>query len=137
MGMQGKITLAQKVDILFRRGKQQGIDTTYHAIGDATGETWTNIMKIRKGENANPGLRTAEGLARYFGVNLDYFQCSTEAECWAYVSELSERSILETVRMRARNLSPEAAQTLDNMIKSVLQFMEQVDSAGRDPSEDA
>ncbi len=137
MGSQETITLAQKVDILFRRGKQQGIDTTYQAIGDATGETWTNIMKIRKGENTNPGLRTAEGLARYFGVNLDYFQCNTEAECWAYLSEISEQSITEKVRMRARNLSPEASQTLDNMIKSVLQFMEQVDNAGRDPSEHA
>lgn len=136
MDTEQTITLAQKVDILFRRGKQQGIDITYHAIGDATGETWTNIMKIRKGENTNPGLRTIEGIARYFGVNLDYFQCRTEAECWSYLSEINGQSIVERIRMRG-DLSPQAEDTLNSMIKIVLQYMKHIDGSDPKNSDDA
>src|SRR5690349_10458432 len=114
--MNTELPLSKKVDILFLWGEERGLNVTYKAIAEATGETWTNFNKIRRGENANPGLRTIEALARYFGVRLDYFNSDTEAQCWAYLKELDEQSIVHKVRMRAHGLSPEALVTLDNMI---------------------
>lgn len=130
--MTGAETLATKVDILFQWGEEQGINVTYQAIEAATGITWTNVRKIRKGENPNPGLKTAELLARYFGVRLDYFECQTSAECWAYLKGLDETSIVNKVRMRANKLSPEALVTLDKMINNVLEFLDQVQEQGKE-----
>lgn len=127
--MSTELPLWKKVDILFQWGEEQGLNVTYKAVAEATGETWTNFNKIRRGENANPGLRTVESLARYFGVRLDYFNSETEAACWTYLKELDEESIVRKVRMRANGLSPEALVTLDNMINNVLQFLDQVEKS--------
>src|SRR5574341_2613844 len=127
--MSKEFPLWRKVDVLFRWGEEQGLNVTYKAIAEATGETWTNLNKIRRGDNPNPGLRTVEAMARYFGVKLDYFNCESEAECWTYLKELSEEGIRELARMRARahNVSPEALVTLKEMIDKVLEFVDQVE----------
>ncbi len=134
--MSSELPLWKKVDILFQWGEEQGLNVTYKAVAEATGETWTNFNKIRRGENANPGLRTVEALARYFGVRLDYFNSTTESECWAYLKELDQDSILSKVKMRARGLSPAALVTLDKMIDNVLQFLDQVDKPDQEGKKD-
>ena len=119
--------LSERVEVLFSWGELQGLNVTYTAIADATGESWTNFRKIRKGENANPGLRTMEALARYFGVKLDYFQCESEAECLAYLNGITENSVLSRAKMRAHSLSPEALVTLQNMIDQVVDYMQKAE----------
>jgi transcriptional regulator with XRE-family HTH domain len=114
------ISLARQVDLLFEHGREQGKDVTYQAIGDATGESWTNILKIRKGDNTNPGLRVVQAIASYFEVGLDYFDCKTEEECRVYLAGLSGEGLLDDiVKMRSHNISPKALLTLEAMIKYV------------------
>lgn len=131
--MSSEVPLWKKVDILFRWGEEQGLNVTYKAVAEATGETWTNFNKIRRGANANPGLRTVEAMARYFGVKLDYFNCDSEAECWAYLKGLSENTVLMQAKKHTRSLSPAALVTLQNMIDQLVGYMEQVEG-GSDES---
>lgn len=129
------MSLADKVDLLFEHGRKQGKNVTYQAIGEATGVAWTNLMKIRNGKNANPGLRVVQALAAYFEVKLDYFDCQTPEECQNYLDGVSEESIArELVKLRGHNLSPKALMTLEAMIEYVKQA-EHMTSGDQDASE--
>lgn len=133
------LSIAAMVDILFDWGEQQGLNVTYHAIEEATGESWTNIRKIRTGENANPGLRVVQSIARYFEIGLDYFDCQTPEACHAYLKGLDEADLLdEVVRMRAHSLSPKALLTLEAMIDYVqeVEGMKEADSEELDNAEE-
>lgn len=79
--MPNRIALAEKLDILFKSGKERGLPVTYRAIAEATGETANNLFRIHHGQNTNPGLRTLSALVEYFGTDLGYFSCQTTEDC--------------------------------------------------------
>ncbi len=114
----GAISLAEKVDILFMWGQQNGKATEYQAVSNATGVSVNNLQKIRTGYNDNPGLKTLKNIAGYFDVKLSYFDCGTGDECWKHLRRLKEgQSVGRALALRADDLSPESRKTIRNLIK--------------------
>jgi len=62
------LSLADQVELLFAYGESRGMSAAYRAIAVATGENATNIRKIHRGENLNPGFQLLRALTRYFHV---------------------------------------------------------------------
>ena len=80
------ISLAQQVELLFKHGHDRGLPVTYRAVAEATGERVNNLFRIRHGRNLNPGLRTLSALVNYFGTDLGYFSCKSQADCLKYLN---------------------------------------------------
>ena len=85
------ISLAKQVELLFKHGHDQGLPVTYRAVAEATGERVNNLFRIRHGRNLNPGLRTLSALVNYFGADLGYFSCKSQADCLQYLKTRSQR----------------------------------------------
>ncbi len=112
------ISLAEKVDILFMWGQQNGKPTEYQAVSNATGVSVNNLQKIRTGYNDNPGLKTLKSIAGYFDVKLSYFDCETADDCWKHLRRLKEgQSVGRALALRGDDLSPESRKTIRNLIK--------------------
>ena len=113
------LSLAEKLELLFRYGESRGISSAYRTIAEATGENANNIRKIHRGENNNPGLKILTALVQYFEVGLDYFLLNSKAECESYLSRIAAARQLEGVKLRANGLSEEGLNALNNMIDFV------------------
>jgi len=83
--MSKTIALAEQVELLFQHGREQGRLVTYRAVAAVTGETANNLFRIRRGQNANPGIRTLLALVEYFHTDLGYFSCQTKEDCLNYL----------------------------------------------------
>jgi transcriptional regulator with XRE-family HTH domain len=113
------LTLADKLQILFEYGEARGISPAYRAIAEATGENATNIRKIHKGENINPGLKILRALVKYFGVGLSYFDYDTRAECEAYLAQFAPARAADEIKLRANGMSEEGLTAVRNMLDFV------------------
>jgi transcriptional regulator with XRE-family HTH domain len=113
------LTLAEKLQLLFEYGESRGISAAYRTIADATGENATNIRKIHRGENSNPGLKILTALVKYFRVDLAFFNCETKAECQAYLARFAPAAELEAIKLRANGLSEEGMAAMRNMLDFV------------------
>ena len=113
------LTTAKKIDLLLKHGAREGLPTSYRAIAQATGMPYNNIRKIHIGENRNPGVNTLKTLADYFGVDLGYFDCQTEAECRDYLAGQHQTAALAGIALRAEGLSEEGLAAIEQMIEHV------------------
>ena len=113
------LTLADKLDLLFKYGESRGISAAYRTIADATDENANNIRKIHRGENTNPGLKILTALVRYFQVDLAYFNCETRAECQAYLAKYAAEHELDQIKLRADGMSEAGLSALRNMMDFV------------------
>jgi transcriptional regulator with XRE-family HTH domain len=113
------VTLAEKVDLLFKYGESRGLPVSYRAIAQATEENSNNIRKIHLGKNANPGLRTLTALAEYFGVSLAYFECQTKTQCHEFLKQQPQTKLLGGIAMRAEGLSEAGLKAIEQMIEYV------------------
>lgn len=113
------LNLAEKLDLLFEYGESRGISAAYRTIADATDENATNIRKIHRGENTNPGLKILTALVGYFQVDLAYFNCETKAECQDYLARFAPARELDEIRLRASGMSEEGLAALRNMMDFV------------------
>jgi transcriptional regulator with XRE-family HTH domain len=117
--------LFEQVDVLFQYGKTYHMVVTYNAIARETGETATNVHKIHRGDNANPGINTLRSLAGYFGVGLGYFDCQTDEECWSYLEQKAQHHApvdannLQQPSLRSEDISPEVLDALESMIQFI------------------
>lgn len=126
------VSLAEQIDILFEYGASRGLNTTYRAIAEATGESPSNLHKIHQGINDNPGLKLLRSLTDYFGIELAYFDCRTEADCRRYLKQRAEDEVMDEVAMRAGEISHEGLRAIREMI-SYVKRAEGID--GEDESE--
>jgi transcriptional regulator with XRE-family HTH domain len=110
-------TLAKQFALLFKYGQAQGLPTTLRAVAEATKESPNNLQKILQGDNTNPGLRTLNAVATYFGVSLAYFDCKTKAECQEYLRKAEREKTLAGIAMRAEELSPDGRAAIEQMIE--------------------
>ena len=113
------LTLADKLEILFDYGESRGISAAYRTIADATGENATNIRKIHRGENTNPGLKILTALVKYFRVDLAYFNCETKAECQDYLARFAPTREMEAVKLRTNGLSESGIAAVRGMLDFV------------------
>jgi transcriptional regulator with XRE-family HTH domain len=113
------LTTANKIDILLKHGAREGLPTSYRAIAQATGMPYNNIRKMHIGTNRNPGVNTLKVLADYFGVDLGYFDCETEAQCRDYLAGQHQAAALQGIAMRAEGLSEDGLAAIQQMIEHV------------------
>jgi len=99
------LSLADQVELLFAYGESRGMSAAYRAIAVATGENATNIRKIHRGENLNPGLHLLIALTRYFRVDLSYFNGTSRAAGGEYLSTIAQRKLLDHIEKQAVGLS--------------------------------
>jgi transcriptional regulator with XRE-family HTH domain len=118
---QTEISLAEKLTLLRDRGERAGLPVTLRAIATATDESFANIRAILIGQNANPGLRTLTALAEYFGTDLGYFACKTQADCERYLDRVAAEQALSRVALRAKELSPKGVESVLSMIDFMLE----------------
>jgi len=107
-----QLTVSQKVALLFEYGESRGLDVAYRAIAQATGENGNNIRKIYLGDNANPGLRTLTALVNYFGVDLAFFNCATQADCQAYLARIGSARATDALSLRLEGVSEKGLELL-------------------------
>lgn len=113
------LSLSEKLQLLFDYGESRGISAAYRTVADATGENATNIRKIHRGENTNPGLKILTALVKYFRVDLAYFNCETKAECQAYLARFALAREMEAVKLRTNGLSETGIAAVRGMLDFV------------------
>lgn len=110
------LTMGEQLDLLFEYGESRGISAAYRAIAQATGENANNIRKIHRGDNKNPGIKIVKALARYFNVDLAYFNCETKAACQAYLANFAPAREADGLKMRSHGLSEEGWAAVNTMV---------------------
>lgn len=99
----------------------------FSELAKATGlsdQTWANLLQ---GKSTNPRLNTLLILCQFFGISLDYFNCTSETECreYLYIHRLRLTSpLLDPIETAADRLSPQGQ-------RNVLAIMEWMRMAAR------
>jgi transcriptional regulator with XRE-family HTH domain len=125
----GKVTLAQKIDALFRA---PGREYTYAEVAEGIrrqgGPTiaTTQLWELRNGVKANPRIEHLEALAKFFGVPTRYFLSDDElgADLYAKLKLLNAMrdSRIERIALRASGLSPQTLQAIAEIIERARQI---------------
>lgn len=128
-GTPGKVTLAQKIDALFRA---PGHEYTYAEVAEGIrskgGPTiaTTQLWELRTGAKTNPRLEHLEALAGFFGVPTRYFLPDDDlgADIYARLKLLTAMrdSQIERIALRASGLSPETLQAIADIIERARQI---------------
>ena len=123
-----KVTLAQKIDALFRA---PGREYTYAEVAEGIrrqgGPTiaTTQLWELRNGVKANPRIEHLEALAKFFGVPTRYFLSDDElgADLYAKLKLLNAMrdSQIERIALRASGLSPQTLQAIAEIIERARQ----------------
>ena len=122
-------TLAEKVDLLFRTFRPRGggeysFEEVAQKIAESGGPTIsaTYLWMLRKGIRDNPTKKHLEALANFFKVSPEYFFDSETAQRYAaqldLVGAFRDAGVRE-IALRAQDLSPEALQTIAEMLDRV------------------
>ena len=79
--MSDSFAVGEKVNLLFRVFiKADGKSYTNREVAEYVGISIPTLVTIRNRPGLNPTLSTLQGICKFFGVPLDYFNCETEAE---------------------------------------------------------
>jgi transcriptional regulator with XRE-family HTH domain len=118
-------SLADRLNVLFERIRKP--DKSRYSLREvadaitAAGEPISHayIGQLRSGEKDNPNLRHLRGLARFFGVPVEYFTSDEVAD--GVDRELDLAAALHQVRARTvalrQSVVPEAEQAIDALTK--------------------
>jgi transcriptional regulator with XRE-family HTH domain len=136
----GPVSLAERLNKLFASvRKPDGTEYSQREVAEgvtAAGEPISHsyVGQLRKGEKDNPTLRHLRGLARFFGVPVEYF---TNDDVAAKVDhELDLLQALQALRVRTaamrQTVLPEAERSLAELarIVEVIRGLYSTDAAG-------
>lgn len=126
----GGMTLADRLSLLFEKiRKEDGAAYSLREVAEAVtaaGEpiSHTYIAQLRTGKRVDPTLSHLRGLARFFGVPVEFF---TSDEIVDGVSgELELLSVLNSVRARTvalrQSVLPDAVAAVDALTKLIAQI---------------
>jgi len=121
------LTLAQKIDQLFRTRHAAGREYTYEEVAEGIrnlgGPTIaaTQLWELRTGKKTNPRKTQLEALAAFFRVPVGYFFEDDEetARIQAQLELLAamRNSAVERIALRAAELSPESLRAIAQIIE--------------------
>lgn len=124
-----KVTLAQKIDALFRA---PGREYTYAEVAEGIKRTGgptistTQLWELRNGVKTNPRIEHLEALSRFFGVPIRYFFPDDDlgADLYARLKLLNAMrdSQIERIALRASGLSPQVLQAIAEIIERARQI---------------
>lgn len=119
------LSLSDQIDVLLEWGRAHQVNVTYSAIAARGDVSASNLYKIHRGENTNPGISALRSLADYFGVGLGYFDCPTSDDCWRYLDKVAQqrawgdRNNLGRPSLRSDEITPDVLDALESMIAHV------------------
>lgn len=121
------LTLAQKIDQLFRTRHAAGREYTYEEVAEGIrslgGPTIaaTQLWELRTGKKTNPRKTQLEALAAFFRVPIGYFfeDDGETARIQAQLELLAamRNSDVERIALRAADLSPESLRAIAQIIE--------------------
>lgn len=82
---------------------------TVTEVAEAVGISAQTLFNLLHGRSDNPRLETLRSLCRYYDISLDYFDCSDEAACFAYLADHHLKSaspLIQQIQAQTRELSP-------------------------------
>ncbi len=121
------LTLAQKIDQLFRTRHAAGREYTYEEVAEGIrnlgGPTIaaTQLWELRTGKKTNPRKTQLEALAAFFRVPIGYFfeDDGETARIQAQLELLAamRNSDVERIALRAADLSPESLRAITQIVE--------------------
>ena len=103
-------------------------------VADQVRISHATINQLRTGRNKNPTVPTLQEIARFFGVPLNFFECSTEDECYAILAGQRPEDLpgpVAEIAFRASGLSEKSQQDILKIITWV-EAAERERKAGRE-----
>lgn len=107
------LPFAEQLRLLLEQGLSDNTVLTLSEISEATGLSDQTLANLLQGKSINPRLTTLRALCQYFDISLDYFACTSEKACLAYLfvhrhrkhsPELTEiEAITERISTRGQN----------------------------------
>lgn len=92
------LTLEERVDLLFTH-PPRGRRLTYSDVQRLGGVEPAAISRIRSGHTKEPSYLTIQGLARAFGISVDYFYMPlSQNEAIAYLSDVDNSELQELIQ---------------------------------------
>lgn len=91
-------------------------------VADNVRISHATINHLRTGRNKNPTLPTLQEIARFFGVPLTFFECTSYEACFAVLAGQDAEELPETVAeilFRASALSPKAQRDILKVVRWV------------------
>ncbi len=88
-------------------------------VADRVSISHATINQLRTGRNKNPSFPTLQEIAGFFGVPMDFFNCSSYEECYAMLLGQEPDDLPGTVAQiafRASVLSPKAQEDILKII---------------------
>src|SRR5690606_20114150 len=80
--MSDSFSVGDQVNLLFRVFvRSDGKPYTNREVAEYVGISIPTLVTIRNRHGLNPTLSTLQGICRFFGVPLDYFNCEAEQDC--------------------------------------------------------
>jgi transcriptional regulator with XRE-family HTH domain len=121
------LTLAEKLDMLFRRGHPRGRDEySYEEVAAGIKQmglvpvSGTLLWELRTGKKTNPRMQQLESIAGFFGIKPSYFfndeafeMIDAQLELFAAMRDNNVRQLA----LRAADLSPETLRMLAHIIE--------------------
>lgn len=136
------LTLAEKIDQLFRTRHAEGREYTYEEVAEGIrrmrGPTIaaTQLWELRTGKKTNPRKSQLEALARFFRVPVRYFfDDDEETERIQARLELlaaMRNNDIERIALRAADLSPETLRAIAQIIENARHIEGLPNGEGRD-----
>ena len=115
--------VSKKVNLLFRVFlKFDGKSYTNREVAEYVGVSIPTLVTIRNRPALNPTLSTLQGICKFFGVPLDYFNCETEAECL----DLIKRVQIGNYGMRTSEASPLIRQIIEKTMRMSSESQQEV-----------
>jgi transcriptional regulator with XRE-family HTH domain len=95
-----------------------GVYYTVGALAEALAMPRETLHKLLRGRSESPRLATVRRIARFYGITLDYFDCSTVDACRAYLMQrqMQHAPTLQAVTERSAVLTERGQHTLLAMI---------------------
>ncbi|MFP4320848.1 MAG: helix-turn-helix domain-containing protein [Anaerolineales bacterium] len=136
------MSLGEKVNILFEvivkpNGKPYSNREVAREIGLSDG-----ALSIIRNKKTNAIFNTLQEIARFFDVPLDYFNCETRDECYAFLAELTYRRSLNEAPPSEHHVSPVVKQIVvkamtmsDNGQRELLRITEWLQTADQSMQE--
>lgn len=82
------MTIAEQVNILFDMLKRaDGKPYTFPDVSEKASINLATLSKLKSGNLTNPTLITLRRLAKFFDIQLDYFDCRSADECRTYLAQ--------------------------------------------------
>lgn len=119
--MSEQIQPGEMINILFEvLRRSSGKSFTYKEVAQRVGITETTLATIRTKVERNPTLPTLQGISKFFDIPLDYFNCNTAEECYAFIANVKagkagykakyfeDQPLLQEIMKKAMSMSDES-----------------------------